>query len=130
MIKAKVVEVGRRAVTLDTGLKTARVARADIPPDCILGTTSQSAALRRPGARCRMGGQPARGASWPAVASASACPTVAASPQLISSTQQPLSLWSLPSLLMPLSVLPPSTFHPWFSLPQASCVRETLCRCT
>ena len=51
MIKAKVVEVGRRAVTLDTGLKTARVARADIPPDCILGTTSQNAAPRRPGAQ-------------------------------------------------------------------------------
>lgn len=43
-------QVGRRTVTLDTGLKPARVARADLPPDALLGSTRpDSGAPRRLG---------------------------------------------------------------------------------
>ncbi|PSC74233.1 30S ribosomal S1 [Micractinium conductrix] len=51
MIKATVLEVGRRTVTLDTGLKPARVARSDLPPECIIGSTRQDGAhvQRKPG---------------------------------------------------------------------------------
>ena len=46
------LQVGRRTVTLDTGLKPARVARSDLPPECIIGSTRQDGAhvQRKPGA--------------------------------------------------------------------------------
>ncbi|KAL4436072.1 hypothetical protein ABPG77_005520 [Micractinium sp. CCAP 211/92] len=49
MIKATVLEISRRTVTLDTGLKPARVARADLPPDCVIGSVRPPSAPRKPG---------------------------------------------------------------------------------
>ncbi|KAL4855023.1 30S ribosomal protein S1 [Chlorella vulgaris] len=49
MIKAEILEVGRRTVTLDTGLGPARVSRSDLPPDCLVGTTVETSLPRGPG---------------------------------------------------------------------------------
>ncbi|KAL4422473.1 hypothetical protein ABPG75_008670 [Micractinium tetrahymenae] len=49
MIKATVLEVSRRTVTLDTGVKPARVARADLPPDCVIGSVRPPTSPRKPG---------------------------------------------------------------------------------
>ena len=45
------LQIGRRTVTLDTGLKPARVARADLPPDCVIGSVRPPTAPRKPGAQ-------------------------------------------------------------------------------
>ena len=44
-------QVERRTVVLDCGLKTARVARSEITPDCIIGSTRPDATPRMPGER-------------------------------------------------------------------------------
>lgn len=49
MIRAQILEMGRRTVTLDTGLLPARVARADLPPECVVGTTVEDDKPRSPG---------------------------------------------------------------------------------
>jgi len=36
MIKARVIEVDKKKLTLDTGIKIAKISVADITPDCIL----------------------------------------------------------------------------------------------
>ncbi|PRW60439.1 30S ribosomal S1 isoform A [Chlorella sorokiniana] len=49
MIKATVLEIGRRTVTLDTGLRPARLARSEITADCIIGSTRPDTTPRRSG---------------------------------------------------------------------------------
>jgi ribosomal protein S1 len=49
MIKAEVLEISRRGVTLDTGLRPARVSRADLTPDSIIGTTVANSTPRKHG---------------------------------------------------------------------------------
>lgn len=43
MIKARVLQVDKRKVTLDTGMKLAKIAVSDITPDCILERASAEA---------------------------------------------------------------------------------------
>lgn len=49
MIKAEVLEISRRGVTLDTGLRPARVSRADLTADSIIGTTVANSTPRKHG---------------------------------------------------------------------------------
>lgn len=43
------LQIGRRTVTLDTGLRPARLARSEITADCIIGSMRQDTTPRRPG---------------------------------------------------------------------------------
>lgn len=43
------LQIGRRTVTLDTGLRPARLARSEISPDCIIGSTRPDTTPRRSG---------------------------------------------------------------------------------
>ena len=47
-------QIGRRTVTLDTGLRPARLARSEITPECIIGSTRPDTTPRQPGAPARL----------------------------------------------------------------------------
>lgn len=51
IITAKVLDMDRKKILIDTGIKIAKIAHSDIRPECIVGTTRQDDAPRKPGER-------------------------------------------------------------------------------
>lgn len=49
IIKARVLELDRKKILIDTGIKIAKIAHSDITPECILGTTVPGDTPRKPG---------------------------------------------------------------------------------
>lgn len=49
IIRARVLDIDRKKILIDTGIKIAKIAHSDITSECIVGTTRQDDALRKPG---------------------------------------------------------------------------------
>lgn len=54
IIRARVIDMDRKKILIDTGLKIAKIAHSDITDECIIGTTNpeDDGEPRRPGAPC------------------------------------------------------------------------------
>lgn len=54
IIRARVIDMDRKKILIDTGLKIAKIAHSDITDECIIGTTNpeDDDEPRRPGALC------------------------------------------------------------------------------
>ena len=49
IIRARVLDIDRKKILIDTGVKIAKIAHSDITTECIVGTTRQDDAPRKPG---------------------------------------------------------------------------------
>ena len=49
LIRAKVLDMDRKKIVVDTGLRTAKIGLADLTPECIVGTTVKGNARRQAG---------------------------------------------------------------------------------
>lgn len=49
VIRARVLDMDRKKIVIDTGVKVAKIAHSDISSECIIGTTRQDDTPRKPG---------------------------------------------------------------------------------